>query len=219
MRRVHETTRPQTSSSTVTIQGTSVFGINNKASLIVPVNALQYEKNVSTTALIDSGAQGNFIDWRLAHQFDSERLPQPICMRNIDGSTNQAGEITHQTHLKITMGEKAFWIKAFVTNLGFSRIILGDTWLQEVNPQIDWPRRRITINRIHTPLTLLRREEMSRFTTRDRSAPVDLMDTPLEMAETTINPTHAAWAADARAKLDPWRYMMLLSNAGYAEVA
>jgi hypothetical protein len=115
------------------------------------------------------------------------------------------------------MGEKAFWIKAFVTNLGFSRIILGDTWLQEVNPQIDWPRRRITINKIHTLLTLLHREEMSKFTTRKIS--MDFLDEPLEMAETTVDPTHAAWAADARAKLDPWRYMMLLSNAGCVELA
>jgi len=43
----------------VSIQGTSVFGLNNKASLIVPVDLIQASTNVPTTTLIDSGAQGN----------------------------------------------------------------------------------------------------------------------------------------------------------------
>ena len=62
----------------VSIQGTSVFGLNNKASLIVPVDLIQASTNVPTTALIDSSAQGNFIDTTLAQCFEMAILDDAI---------------------------------------------------------------------------------------------------------------------------------------------
>ena len=78
----------------VSIQGTSVFGLNNKASLIVPVDLIQASTNVPTTTLIDSGAQGNFIDTTLAHHFETAILDDAIECRNVDGSPNADGNIT-----------------------------------------------------------------------------------------------------------------------------
>ena len=128
------------------IQGTSVFGINNKASLIVPVSVIQEGKNVSTTALIDLGAQGIFIDNSIVNKLNLEELGETLTPRNVDRMVNSGGNITHYTLIKIVMGDKPFWVKAYVTNLGCSRIILGDNWLQAVNLQIDWPKQCITIN-------------------------------------------------------------------------
>src|SRR5882672_11782371 len=78
----------------VSIQGTSVFGLNNKASLIVPVDLIQASTNVPITALIDSGAQGNFIDTTLAQQFETAILDDAIECRNVDGSPNSDRNIT-----------------------------------------------------------------------------------------------------------------------------
>ena len=77
----------------IAIRGASVYGLNNKASLIIPVNAIQGSVNVSTEALIDSGAQGNFIDESLASQFDTALLDQEIEVRNVDGTLNTSGHI------------------------------------------------------------------------------------------------------------------------------
>ena len=137
-----ESLRPQESvCTTVTIWGATVYSLNNKASLIVPVNIVQRDINLSSQALIDSGAQGNFIDSSLADNFILECLPNgPLGILNVDGSPNQGGPIKYKTMIKVIMGDQPFWIEAMVASLGKDRIILGDTWLRDVNPQIDWPR-------------------------------------------------------------------------------
>ena len=63
--------RPVSNESFVYIQGASVFGLDNKASLIIPLDVIQGSTKVSTNALIDSGAQGNFIDSTFTSQFDT----------------------------------------------------------------------------------------------------------------------------------------------------
>src|SRR5882724_9299246 len=92
----------------VSIQGTSVFGLNNKALLIVPVDLIQASTNVPTTALINSGAQGNFIDTTLAQCFETAILDNAIECQNIDGSPNTDGNITCYTWLKVMIGPQLF---------------------------------------------------------------------------------------------------------------
>src|SRR5882724_905865 len=105
----------------VSIQGTSVFGLNNKASIIVPVDLIQASTNVPTTALIDSGAQGNFIDTTLAQHFEMAILDDAIECRNINGSPNTDGHITCYTWLKVLIGPQPFYIKFNITSLGHER--------------------------------------------------------------------------------------------------
>jgi len=57
----------------------------------------------------------------------------------MDGTLNANGAITRYTWVKVTMEGQAFYIKCKVANLGYERIILGNTWLCKVNPQINWP--------------------------------------------------------------------------------
>jgi len=56
------------------IQGTSVFGINNKACLVVPINVVQGDHSIPTNTLIDSGAYNNFIHELLTDQINIEEL-------------------------------------------------------------------------------------------------------------------------------------------------
>ena len=47
---------------TILVHGSTVYGNCNKASLVIPVQMVQGDLKVSGSALIDSGAQGNFIN-------------------------------------------------------------------------------------------------------------------------------------------------------------
>ena len=60
-----------------------------------PISLQGKTKTVNTSALIDSGATGNFMDLRLlSHDnFVLIRLPTPILAYNVDGTTNQKGTI------------------------------------------------------------------------------------------------------------------------------
>ena len=176
---------------TVTIRGTSVYGLNNKASLIVPIAVIQNSEYLLVNALIDSGAQGNFIDKDLARALDTEDLPEPIIMRNVDGTENMAGAIRKQMHIKIMMDDHPFYIKAYVTNLGQTPIILGDTWLQDVNPKIDWARRSLTFYRQSLPKKHASKEALRNFLQRPKGI-ASLIDTDEETIAKITMATHLA---------------------------
>ena len=97
--------------------------------------------------MIDSGATALFLD----HSFIAKNnisltpLRQPIDLYNIDGSSNQAGRITHFARLKLTLDGFDEWTDFLATNLGGEDTILGLPWLRKVNPHIDWQRGRIRI--------------------------------------------------------------------------
>ena len=53
-------------------------------------------KIAETNALIDCGAEGLFVDKRIVKQRRAYKLKEPIPVRNVDGSFNEGGEITHK---------------------------------------------------------------------------------------------------------------------------
>src|ERR1700676_2650119 len=76
-------------------------------------------------------------------------LPEPRLVRNVDGTPNKAGPITHFTNLTIRRGEKTVTLGFYVANLGHDRLILGLHWLKVFNPTIDWPRIALVGEDIH----------------------------------------------------------------------
>jgi len=64
-------------------------------------------------------------------------------VHNIDGSKNNAGQITNYLDLVVSQGNKKVSERFYVTNLGGKRIILGYPWLWDFNPQIDWPNYKL----------------------------------------------------------------------------
>ena len=91
-------------------------------------------------ALLDSGANATFIDVSVAEQLGLPLTPlkAPICVFNIDGSRNSAGDVTHTTTILMEYLGHREELTAEVTNLGKNSLILGYTWLQKHNPSIDW---------------------------------------------------------------------------------
>jgi hypothetical protein len=58
---------------------------------------LYLEDEVTEMALIDSGAGGNFIDMETVERLQLARIElcRPIMVRNVDGTYNANGQITH----------------------------------------------------------------------------------------------------------------------------
>ena len=71
--------------------------------LNVGLEKVNTHEGVSVKALLDSGATGLFMSKRLAERqgFKLEKLNKPIKVRNMDGSNNKGGSITHEVEVNL----------------------------------------------------------------------------------------------------------------------
>lgn len=104
---------------------------------------------VRTSALVDSGATGSFIDrdFVAQHGIATRRLARPVPVLNVDGSPNEAGQITEIVDLILRYKRHAERVVFAVTGLGKKNVILGYTWLREHNPEINWEKGEVTLSR------------------------------------------------------------------------
>ena len=84
-----------------------------------PISLQGMNKIVNTSALIDSGATGNFMDLRLLSQdnFILVQLPTPILTYNVDGTTNQKGTIRWKVKTTLTLGDHSHPIELMILQL------------------------------------------------------------------------------------------------------
>ena len=116
---------------------------------IVPFT--QRQNFTQTDALLDLGANTIFIKktWVETHKVPLTPLWNPIPVYNVDGTCNSAGRITHSAELVIEFQGHCEKVIAEVTNLGKNPFILGFSWLQRHNPEIDWSKG--TVKMTHCP--------------------------------------------------------------------
>ena len=71
--------------------------------LNVGLERIDTHKGVSVKVLLDSRATGLFMSKKLAERqgFKLERLAKPIKVRNMDGSDNKGGSITHEVEINL----------------------------------------------------------------------------------------------------------------------
>ena len=71
--------------------------------LNVRVEKLNTHEGITVKALLDSGATGIFMDKRMAarYRFKLQKLKKPIMVRNVDGTNNSRGAITHQIEANV----------------------------------------------------------------------------------------------------------------------
>ena len=88
-------------------------------------------KTIGTTALIDSGATGNFMDIRLLSldNFTLICLPKLIVTYNVDGTKNLKGTICWKAKTVLTLKDHSDPIELMILLLSKPRVILGITWL------------------------------------------------------------------------------------------
>ena len=108
--------------------------------MTIKCEQLRTAEPLHTQALLDSGAAGIFIDQSFAKLHNLPQIPlrTPILVRNVDGTPNKKGTITHRTTLNMKIYDKIKKTEFLITGLGNQKIILGLPWLQDTNPEIDW---------------------------------------------------------------------------------
>ena len=94
-------------------------------------------------AMIDSGAQGNYISPNLVNRF---RLPwrtknEPYRLRTVEGELVDYGHgiVDMETvHLPTVIGGKHHHLKLDITEISTHKVILGIPWLRASNPRVNW---------------------------------------------------------------------------------
>ena len=106
-------------------------------------------KGVAVKALLDSGATGMFMDWKMAtrYGFRLQKLERPLVVRNINGMNNSIGAITHQVEVNIYYKGYVERIRIDICNLGRTNVILEILWLQVHNLEINWKTGEVKITR------------------------------------------------------------------------
>ena len=117
-----------------------LVALPNNRSMSFPIVLQGKSKTIETTALIDSGAIGNFMDVHLLslNNFTLIRLPEPIITYNVDGIKNSKGTIHWKAKTILTLKDHSDPIKLMILQLSKPRVILGMPWLKKWNPRINW---------------------------------------------------------------------------------
>src|SRR5258708_9112061 len=115
--------------------------------LQVELTSLTSLASVTTSALLDSGATRMFInqDFMQRHWLETTPLPQPVLLRNVDGSANEHGSITEEVHTLLCFRQHSERAQFPVTNLGRQSVIIGHPWLSHHNPEVDWATQKVSM--------------------------------------------------------------------------
>ena len=119
--------------------------------LKVGLEKLESYEGVAVKALLDSGATGLFMDTTFTKEkrFKIEKLKKPLLVRNVDGTTNAGGAITHQVECNMFFKGHVERARMDIYNLGKIELILEMPWLAAHNPEIDWEKGEVKM--IHCP--------------------------------------------------------------------
>src|SRR5271168_3888482 len=126
-------------------------------SIPIVLKTIRGNETVETKVLLDTGAEGLFMDKNYAEKHDIvlQKLPNPITPSNVDGTLNHAGEITHFTWIQAKIDKRTLLEKLWITDLGSSDVIFGFPWFKENNPQIEWKTGRVQLPKADLETTFL----------------------------------------------------------------
>jgi len=138
--------------------------------LNVGVEKLDTHEGVTVKALLDSSTMGMFMDKRMVtrHGFKLQKLERPIMVRNVDGTNNSRGAITHQVKANVYYKGHVEKMRMDVCDLGKTDIILGMPWLAAHNPEINWETKEVKMTRCSPLCGRVRIKEEERKKKRKR---------------------------------------------------
>jgi len=95
--------------------------------LNIGIEKLNIHEGVIVKALLDSGATGMFMDKRTAarHGFTLQKLERSTIVRNVDGTNNSRGAITHQIEANVYYKGHVERMRMDICDLGKTEVILG----------------------------------------------------------------------------------------------
>ena len=116
-------------------------------SLLLPVEigTMDTSELHSIKALLDSGATRSFIDRDFVHskEINTQILSHNILVFNVDGSPNEAGQISKVIDILLCYKTHSERMLLAVSRLGKQSLILGYNWLKDHNPKVDWEKRGV----------------------------------------------------------------------------
>jgi len=117
--------------------------------LLIHLKTTDTMEETSTEAMVDTGATGDFIDQDFIAQakLPTCKLSQLILVNNVDGTLNEAGSIREVINMIMTYDQHSECILLAVTRLGKQSMILGFTWLDNHNLEIDFCARSVKMTR------------------------------------------------------------------------
>jgi len=94
--------------------------------LNIGIEKINMHEGVIVKALLDSGATGMFMNKRMAakYGFKLQKLKRPIIVRNVNGTNNSEGAITHQVEANVYYKGHVKRIRMDVCDLGKIEVIL-----------------------------------------------------------------------------------------------
>jgi len=90
-----------------------------------------------------------------------------VAVRNVDGTNNSAGAITHWVEVNVYYKGHIERMKINVCDLGRTEVILGMPWLQAHNPEINWEMGEVRMTRC-PPLCRGNKEKEEKRTRKEK---------------------------------------------------
>jgi len=117
--------------------------------LNIRVEKIDMHEGIMIKALLDSGTTGMFMDRQTAarHGFKLQKLERPIAIKNVNGTNNSRGAITHQVECNVFYKGHMERIRMDVYDLRKTEVILGMPWFAAYNPEINWKTGEVKMTR------------------------------------------------------------------------
>jgi len=124
---------------TQAISNRSVYAAKN-SSIQVPIECRIRDRTLALKALLDSGATECFLNINKVYELDlpKKKLDRPKEVKNVDGTLNISGSITHETFLRVRLNGKEKTLRFYLANIGNEEAILGYPFLESLDPKVDW---------------------------------------------------------------------------------
>jgi len=122
----------------------------------------------SIEALLDCRATGSLInrDFVRSKGMNTWTLSHNIPIFNVDGSPNEAGQISEVVDVVLRYKTHFERMLLAVSRLGKQSLILGYNWLKDHNPRIDWEKGEVKMTRC--PLRCKRGHALQKEQTRQK---------------------------------------------------
>ena len=117
--------------------------------LEIGIEKLDSHEGVPVKVLLDNGATGLFVDKKFVkeYNFRLEKLDRPIKVKNVDGTSNSGGNITHELECNVFYQEHNERLRIDVCDLERIKMILDIPWLAAHNLDINWKTREVKMLR------------------------------------------------------------------------
>ena len=118
----------------------------SSTSTLLPVRLRWSTLTHDCQALLDSGAEGNFMDHSFARQFKIPLKPltHQIAVHALNGQELPTITFATEDITLITSGNHTEIISFYILDTPLAPIVLGHPWLTRHNPKVDWQLKSVS---------------------------------------------------------------------------